>query len=87
LDEVEQFHAWGQGIATSNAHHQAEVGTNESILRYRRSTNFRLKGDGTLAVLETCRGGNARFDGLRKLALFERGEEGDKTDFVEVLTD
>jgi hypothetical protein len=87
LNEIEEFHTRGQGIAASNAHDQAEVGTNETILRYRCSTDFRLQGDRSLAVLEACRGSNAFLDGLRKFTLFERGEKGDKTDFVEVLAD
>ena len=40
-----------------------------------------------LAGCDAFAGSGARFDDLGKLALLLGGEEGDKPDFIEVLTD
>ena len=87
LDEVEEIHALGEGIAASDAHHEAQVGANEAIL------GFSCLGDGGLQCCALLASGEAigRFatclDDAGELALLFRIEQRHFSDVVQVQSD
>ena len=85
LDEVEQFHAGGQGIAAGDAHDQPEVGADEPVLGLGCLANGAVQDDAGFAgfLLGACLG--ACFDGLGQLPLILGVEQGDHPDLVQVL--
>ena len=92
LDQIEQLHARGQGIATGDAHDEAEVGPDESVLGVGCVAGGPLQlaalGRGQLLTrLEPVGGLSALFDGLRELALLLGSQEGYEPDLVQVLAD
>ena len=87
LDEVEQVHALGQGVAAGDGHDQAQVGADEAVLGVGGGRHLGLEVGAALAVGEPLGGLAAGFDDARQLALVLGGEEGDLADVVQVQAD
>ena len=86
LDEVQELHGGGEGVAAGHRHHEAEVGPNEAVLGGRALAVEAPVLGGVVAGFDGGAGLHARFDGLGELALLHGGEQGDEADLVEVLT-
>gem|GEM_PF-6647649 len=70
LDQVEEFHARGQGIAASNADHEAKVGSDEPVLGHCGGADLAINLAAALAAFFDLAGSDALFDDLGELALF-----------------
>ncbi len=86
LDEVEELHARGEGVAAGHAHDQAEVGPDEAVLGGVGGPDGLADLSALLAGLETLAGLDAGLDDLGELALLLGGEQRHEADLVEVLT-
>ena len=87
LDEVEQLHARGKGVAPGHADDQAEVGPDEPVLGVGGGADRPLQLAAALTGVERRLGIAALLDDLGQLTLFEGGEQRHQADFVEVLAD
>src|SRR5690606_2183695 len=87
LDQVEELHARGEGVATGDADHQAQVGPDEAVLRGGGVAHRLLQLAAGLTGFEAGASLHALLDDLRELALLRGGEEGHGSDLVEVLAD
>ena len=87
LDEVEQVHALGQGVAAGDADDETEVGADEAVLGLGGGGHGLLEGDAALAVGELLGGLAACLDDARELPLVLGGEQGDLADVVQVEAD
>jgi hypothetical protein len=92
LDEVEELHARGEGVAAGHADHEAEVGPDEPVLRLGGGLVGPaqlpdLGGIEGIALLgETGTSRHALLYDLGQLPLLIGGEQGDQADLVQVLT-
>jgi hypothetical protein len=84
LDEVEQVHALGQGVAAGDGDHEAQVGADEAVLGLRGRAHVGAQLRAALAGLDGLGGVAPALDGLGQVALVLCGEQGDLADFVEV---
>ena len=87
LDEVEQVHAPGQGVAAGDAHHEAQVGPDEPVLGRGGSGHVTAQLGAALAGIEPGTGRHALLDDLRELSLLGRVQQRHGADLVEVLAD
>src|SRR6056297_163475 len=86
LDEVEQVHALGQGVAASDADHEAQVGADEPVLGLGGFGHLTLERHAALAVVELFLCLTASLDDARQLTLVLGGQERDLADVVQVET-
>ena len=82
LDQVEQFHAGRQWIASSDAHDEAKVRSDEAIFRSRCFANGSVEIYAGFAVVFAGLGFGAFFDDLGELTLFLRVQQTYCADFV-----
>jgi hypothetical protein len=87
LDQVEEVHPLGEGVAAGDADHEPQVGADEAVLRLGRRSHLRLEGGAALAIVELLLGLATRLDDARQLALVLGGQEGHLADVVQVETD
>ena len=86
LDEVEQLHAGGQGVAAGDAHDEAEVGPDEPVLGCGGLADGLVELTALLAIIFASTGFEALLDDLAELALFLGIEERNRPDLVQVLS-
>ena len=76
LDKVKELHRWGERVTASNAHHEAEVGPNKTILGPSSSSNGTLQVSSGIAGIETLLRIAAFLNDLTEFAFLIGGEEG-----------
>ena len=86
LDQVEQIHALGEGVAAGDADHEAEVGADEPVLRVGGRCNGSLQGGATLAAGELLGSLAAGLDDAGQFALVLSGEQRNLANVVQVQT-
>ena len=86
LDEVQELHGRGEGVAAGDRDDEAEVGPDEPVLGLGALAGEAAVLGGVLAGLDGGAGLHAGFHGLGELALLHGGEQGHEADLVEVLT-
>ncbi len=87
LDEVEQIHALGKGIAAGDTDHEAQVGADEPILGLGGGRHLVLEGHALLARGELLGGFATGLDDARQLTFVFGGEQSHLADVVQVESD
>ena len=87
LDEIEQLHARGQGVAAGHTHHEPQIGADETVLGGVGVADGAVDVAALLAGLLAGPGLESLLDHLGELTLFLGVEERHGADFVQVLSD
>jgi hypothetical protein len=86
LDEIQELHAGGKGVAASHAHHEPQVGPDEPVLGGGRIADRTIELTALLAIFLAGLRLEALLDDLGELALFLGIEKRNRADLVQVLS-
>jgi hypothetical protein len=84
LDQVEQLHRGGDGVAPGDADHQPKAGTDETVLGTACLRHGGVQMAAALPGIESTLGFAPGLDRLRQLPLLIGTEPGNGADFIEV---